>query len=213
MTLTVLAPLRLEARAIRRGVRGPGVEVIRAGMGPARARRARMLVPDRHEHLPVAVAGVCGGVADGLRAGHVVVASSLVTEDGAERAAHRPEGLAAAVRELGLECAVGPILSVERLHGDARRAAHGHAGILAVDMESAWIADTLEGGPLAVLRVVADAEGRSVYRPRTIFDGIRALTVLRQAAPALEKWAFAIAQGVETRTIDPIAGRLQREVV
>jgi 4-hydroxy-3-methylbut-2-en-1-yl diphosphate reductase len=211
--LTVLAPLRLEAWALRRGLRDPGIDVIRVGMGAARARRAGTLVPDRHERGPIAVAGVCGGVAEGLRAGVVVVASTLVTADGIERTLEDSERLADAVRELGLECVAGPVLSVERLQRDARRAAAGHTGVLAVDMESAWIADALPGPPVAVLRVVADAGGRSVYRPRTLLDGALALAGLRRAAPALGKWASAVAQGVETRTIEPIAGRLQKEVV
>src|SRR5262249_39144845 len=129
--LTVLAPLRLEAWALRRGLRDPGLDVIRVGVGAARARRAGTLVPDRHDRRPIAVAGVCGGAAEGLRAGVVVVASTLVTVDGVERALEDSERLADAVRELGLECVAGPVLSVEHLQRDARRAAAGHTGVLA----------------------------------------------------------------------------------
>ena len=121
MSLTVLAPLGLEARALRRGLSGLDVDIVRTGMGPARSRAAAA----RHGRRPggggpLAVAGVCGGVAPGLRAGDVVVATALRTEDGVERELPGAAVLASAVRKLGLRCVTGTILSVERLHRDAR---------------------------------------------------------------------------------------------
>lgn len=209
MSLTVLAPLRLEALALRRGLRAPGTEVVRSGMGPARSTRAASaVVADRcRTGLPVAVAGVCGGVDPRLRPGDVVVATSVRREDGWERELSGAEVLAGAVRTLGLRCATGAILSVERLSRDAGRAAEGQAGVVAVDMESAWLVEPARECPVAVLRVVADAQGRSVYHPRTVVDGSRALRALRRAAPALEEWARAAggaldpARPGETRTI------------
>ena len=201
MTLLVLAPLRLEALAARSGLRGTDAEVVRTGMGPARSRAAAEALSSRNTGLgsarPVAVAGVCGGVEEGLCAGDVVVATAVRTEDGAERELSQASvlALADAVRGLGLRCTTGTVLSVERLHGDARRAAAGQESVVAVDMESAWLADAAGDGPFAVLRVVADAGGRSVYRPRTLVDGTRALTALRRAVPAIAEWSQA-------RTID-----------
>jgi 4-hydroxy-3-methylbut-2-enyl diphosphate reductase len=58
-------------------------------------------------------------------------------------------------------------------------------------MESGWLAEAAHDQPFAVLRVVADSGGRSVYHPRTLVDGARALATLRRAAPALEAWARA----------------------
>ena len=191
MSLVVLAPLRLEALALRRGLCDPGSSVVRTGMGPARAKAAaERLATDRYRG-PFAVAGVCGGVDPALRPGDVVVASALRTVDGGEHELAGAEVLANAVRKLGLTCVTGTILSVERLERTARRAASGHAGIVGVDMESAWLAAAAGDGPLTVLRVVADAGGRSVYSPRTLLDGALALRALRRAAPALEEWARA----------------------
>ena len=187
----MLAPLRLEALALRRGLCDPGSSVVRTGMGPARAKAAaERLATDRYRG-PFAVAGVCGGVDPALRPGDVVVASALRTADGGEHELAGAEVLANAVRKLGLTCVTGTILSVERLERTARRAASGHAGIVGVDMESAWLAAAAGDGPLTVLRVVADAGGRSVYSPRTLLDGALALRALRRAAPALEEWARA----------------------
>ena len=204
MSLVVLAPLRLEALAVRRGLRDPASRVVRTGMGPARARaRAEQLADDRHE-WHVAVAGVCGGVDPGLRPGDVVVASAVRSADGSQRELPGAAVLANAVRGLGLRCVTGTVLSVERLERTALRAAAGHDGIVAVDMESAWLAAAAGDSPLAVLRVVADADGRSVYHPRTLVDGARALSVLRRTARALEEWAATTARLVDDQTaLDP----------
>jgi len=191
VSLTVLAALRLETLALRRGLRDPASQVVRTGMGPARARAAaERLVTDDYKG-PLAVAGVCGGVDSELRPGDVVVATALRTADGSEREVPGAAVLATAVRALGLRCVTGTLLSVERLERTARRAAVGHEGVVAVDMESAWLVAAAGDGPLAVLRVVADANGRSVYDPRMLVDGTRALVMLERAAPAREEWARA----------------------
>jgi len=160
-------------------------------MGPSRSRGAVTTLvaqSDEQGSAPLAIAGVCGGVRPGLRAGDVVVAAALRTESGHERELPGAALLATAVKQRGLRCVTGTILSVERL---TRTDLVRHDGIVAVDMESAWLAEAARGRPLAVLRVVADSEGRSVHHPRTIVDGARALAVLRRAAPALEDWARA----------------------
>jgi 4-hydroxy-3-methylbut-2-enyl diphosphate reductase len=196
VSLVVLTPLRLEALAVRRGLSGSDTEVVRTGMGPKRSRAAAetlwLRATKSDTPVAVAVAGVCGGVQPGLRAGDVVVATSVRTEDGVERLLPGAAVLANAVRTLGLRCVPGPVLSVERLHRDARRAALDEDGVVAVDMESAWLAQSAGDRPFAVLRVVADAGGRSVYHPRTLVDGGKALAGLRRAAPALEQWSRAV---------------------
>jgi 4-hydroxy-3-methylbut-2-enyl diphosphate reductase len=63
------------------------------------------------------------------------------------------------------------------------------AGALAVDMESAWLADSAGGRPLAVLRVVLDAAGRRLADPRIAVDGVRALRSLRRCSSVLAEWA------------------------
>jgi 4-hydroxy-3-methylbut-2-enyl diphosphate reductase len=204
MSLVVLAPLRLEAFALTRGLRDPGTKVVRTGMGPTCSRAAARQVTDCYkESSAVAVAGLCGGVAAGLRPGDVVVATAVRRESGADREVPDAAVLAAAVRELGLRYVTGTILSVERLARTARRAAEGHDDVVAVDMESAWLAEGAGERPVAVLRVVADAGGRSVYHPRTLVDGTRALSVLRRAAPALESWARAAARDTDTPLSTP----------
>ena len=206
MSLVVLAPLRLEALALRRGLHGSSTEVVRTGMGPtgsadAFAKWLRATKLDAAAR--VAVAGVCGGADPGLRSGDVVVATAVRREDGEERDLPEAAPLAEAVCALGLPCVTGTILSVERLARTARRAAEGHADVVAVDMESAWLVEGAGQRPVAVLRVVADAQGRSVYHPRTLIDGTKALSVLHRVAPALESWAQSSAHDADAPLSTP----------
>ena len=79
----ICAPLRVEARALRRGLRGaatstssasaarPGITVLRTGYGPVRsaeaASRLARMAPDM-----IAVGGVAGALAGDLRRGDLV---------------------------------------------------------------------------------------------------------------------------------------------
>ena len=182
----MLAPLRVEALALR------GARVLRTGMGPERARRAaeeaRALEADT-----VAVAGLCGGVGPGLRAGDVVLATELRTEDGVARPLAPPGPLVATLRRHGLRVVTGPVLSADRILTAAERERLAGEGVVAVDMESAWLADAAAGRPFTVLRVVVDAPGRRLADPRTLAAGVRALRALRASLPALQEWAEATA--------------------
>jgi 4-hydroxy-3-methylbut-2-enyl diphosphate reductase len=68
----------------------------------------------------------------------------------------------------------------------------GDDGVLAVDMESFWLAAAAGGRPLAVLRVVVETRDRRLVDPRTAVAGARALAALRRAGRALEEWAAAL---------------------
>ena len=180
----MFAALRLEAAALPDV---PGWTVLRSGMGPARARiaAARGLAV---ESPAVAIAGVCGAVSPELRAGDVVCATELRTEDGVPIAVPGGEMLAAAVRRRGLRAHTGTIFCVDKIMSpDERRALEGE-NVLAVDMESAWLAEAADGRPLAVLRIVLDTAGRSVFDPRTVATGFHALRALHRAAYALADW-------------------------
>ncbi len=177
--LRLVAALRLEALAL-----GGRVQVI--GMGPQRAATARLRAASGP--IAVAMAGVAGGVSPEVRAGQVVVASELRTLDGRVRRLPGAALLAAELERIGCRVSLGPIVSVPRFARAAERAELGEGGVLAADMESAWLADTLGDTPFAVVRTIADSlEGGPV------FGGIRALGGLRRVRPALEAWAAAVA--------------------
>lgn len=189
MTLLVLVPLRLEAAALRFG--RSDVLVRRTGMGPARARAAAE-VARRTGADAVAVAGLCGAISLTLRPGDVVLASELREPGGAMRACPASAPLAEALRGRGLRVATGPIFCSARILGPAERAALRASGAVAVDMESAWLAEAARGRPFVVLRVVSDAAGRRLLDPRVVPAGVRALRSLRRSAPALAEWAASL---------------------
>ena len=187
-SLVVFAPLRVEAAAVRRGLRGGGALVIRTGMGPDRARAAAKS-PEHAEARALAVAGVCGAISPDLRPGDIVVATEVRTPDGlAIRCSSGP--LAAALKALGFEPHLGPILSWPRIGDRDEREAMAATGAIAVDMESAWLAEAAAGRPFAVLRVVVDTVERDLgHVLATVTGGIHALRILRRAVPAIPRWA------------------------
>ena len=188
--LLVLAPLGIEASALRRAL--PDVEIVRTGMGPRRAAEtARALAVRAARPRAVAVAGFAGALAAGLRPGDVVVATEVLTPDG--RSIPCSSGpLAAALRALGLEPHLGPIASSVRLVRADERRALAAAGAIAVDMESAWLAEAYPDRALAVVRTIVDTPDRPLRRPlATVSGGIRAYRSLRRAAPALARWSQA----------------------
>jgi 4-hydroxy-3-methylbut-2-en-1-yl diphosphate reductase len=177
--LRVLSALRIEALAV-----GGRVQVF--GMGPQRAATAKL----RASALPpaVAVVGVAGGVAEGVDPGDLVVANELRTLDGRRRPVPVAALLAAELERTGRRVQLGPIVSVPKLMRPRELAELGEDGALAVDMESAWLADALgPETPFVAVRAVADSltTGR-------VQGGLRALRALRTVRPALETWAAAV---------------------
>ncbi|HET6964901.1 MAG TPA: 4-hydroxy-3-methylbut-2-enyl diphosphate reductase [Acidimicrobiales bacterium] len=188
----VLAPLRLEARALRRGA--PSLPVVRTGAGPVRAARAVASLANELIPAAVAVAGVAGGLRPGMVPGTVVVADRVMCEDGTVVADLPGAGLLAGeLRALGLPVLVGGVVSTPRLvHGAEARAALARTGAVAVDTETAYALAPRWDVPTAVVRVVADTPERELRSAATIGGGLAALRNLRAAAPVLEAWAGAL---------------------
>ncbi|PXY30065.1 4-hydroxy-3-methylbut-2-enyl diphosphate reductase [Prauserella coralliicola] len=188
--LIVVSPLLLEARSVRRGLRGPsGGHVVLAGPHARRAKRvARALrqYPDR----PVAVAGVAGALVHGLRPGDLVVASEVRSAQGTHHCRSAPL-LAAQLRKLGLTVHVGPMVETDHVVWQPEGARLALDGAIAVDMESARLLDMIGSRPAAVVRAVVDTPTRSLLHPATVPGGIAALRSLRAVGPALRRWAAA----------------------
>src|SRR5215472_14631758 len=191
----ICAPLRVEARALRRGLRGQqetaatGVAVLRTGYGPARsAAAAARFEPSG---AGVMVAGVAGALTGNLNVGDVVVASQV---SGGGEAVSCPSAplLAGELRRAGLRVRVGEIATVDRLVGRGEHAALAARGAIAVDMESALLLRGTGGRPAAVVRAISDTPAHPLASPRTVTGGIAALRSLRQAGPVLARWAAAV---------------------
>ena len=196
MSLLVFAPMAIEAAALRRAVQSvPGARVLRTGMGPARARQVAQSALAASAG-PVAVAGFCGALIDDLAPGDVVVASEVRTPDG-QVIPCSSGPVVAALRSAGISrVQVGTIASADHIVRDGQRSELAREGAIAVDMESAWLAQAVQvaGRPVAVVRVVVDGPGRELdfMRPWTaVRGGVAAFRSLRRAAPALAPWAKA----------------------
>ncbi len=189
--LTVLAPMTIEAAALRRGLRdagtGDGVRVIRVGMGPHSTRRTSRGLGSAPG--PVLVAGLGGALAPGLTPGDVVLASEIRDPDGTIVPCSDPTLLASVLRDAGLKVHIGPVASSRKVVTTRARAALGATGALAVDMESAWLARATGSRPVSVLRVVLDTPERELRNPAHTVAGLAAaLRSLRTAAAQISGW-------------------------
>jgi 4-hydroxy-3-methylbut-2-enyl diphosphate reductase len=185
--LLVCAPLRIEARAVRRGL-GPAGDVRRTGYGPARAESAAAELRTASFGM-LAVAGTGGGLSASLQPGDLVVASR-VTGGAAEISCPSAPLLAGELRRAGLRAVAGPVVSTPRLVRGADRERLAAGGALAADLESAGLLTAAADRPAIVVRAVSDTAARPLG-PATLAGGAAALRSLRQAGPALARWAEA----------------------
>jgi len=192
--LLVLAPLRFEARAVRRGLREPASRVVRVGMGAAKAARLSAAGRVVEKKQPASfgamiVMGTAAGVAPDLKPGDLVVATE-VTDGTSVVELPGADLLAAELRRAGLRARAGKMATVPFLVKPSQRSKLAAEGYLAADMETAALLSAADGRPVAVIRAVSD----SGLGPGMITGGIAALRSLRKAAPIAERWAAACAQ-------------------
>jgi len=195
--LLVLAPLGIEAGALRRGLAADSevsTVVLRTGMGPRRSAQSLQRVRESSARA-LAVAGLCGAVSPDLRPGQVLVAGELRGPAGCIALASASSLLASLARE-GVPARGVPIASVERAVRGRERERLAREGVAAVDMESAWLYAAAGIRPFAVLRVVVDAPGHEWLRPGIALDALRALRALTRSARALQRWARTALQRV-----------------
>jgi 4-hydroxy-3-methylbut-2-en-1-yl diphosphate reductase len=190
--LLVLAPLRIEARAVS-ARSGPSTVVARTGRGPLRSGRAARALASASHPTAVAVAGVAGALVPDLAPGTLVVAERIIDQQGAPVASLESAALiASALLRRGWPTVVGTIATSDHIvrgHGRSDLAAKG---ALAVDMESAALVGQPWSAATAVVRAIADTPDRELWRPGTVSSGARALSALRAATPVLEEWAGAV---------------------
>jgi 4-hydroxy-3-methylbut-2-enyl diphosphate reductase len=188
--LVIYAPMRIEARAIRRGLAAAGhpAEIVRTGYGTSRAAQAAGQVSES-PFGPMAVMGVGAGLiprtAD-LRPGDLVVG----TQVGAATCGSASL-LAAELERAGLRARTGPITTVDHLVRRSERSALAAEGYLLADMESGPLAAAAAaaGRPVAVLRATSDTPDRPLAG--IVSGGLAALATLRAAAPVVQRWAAA----------------------
>src|ERR1700722_10599718 len=183
--LPVLAPPRIEANAVRRGLTQAQSRVLRTGMGATRAKKSAA----RSQPLTfgaMVVMGTAAGLSADLSPGDLVVASE-VTDGETTVALPGADLLAAELRRAGLTARAGRLITVQKLVKSPERLRLAADGYLAADMETAALLDAADGRPMAVIRAVSDAG----FGPGMVGGGIAALRSLRKAAPVAEKGAAA----------------------
>ncbi len=187
----VAAPLSVEEALIRSGARGAHVR--KTGMGPEKSlAAAERLRGERGDALMVL--GFCGGLDERSRPGEVIVADEVMAsgDEGRDPVRARCDGAARlgdALDRAGLIVRTGPIVGVGKIATGERREQLRAAGALAVDMESAWLADGAAGRPFAVVRVVLDSPSHELFRVQAVGGALKAAQALRHAARvALQDW-------------------------
>ena len=197
--LLICAPMRIEARAIRQGLRGSASppELVRTGSDPKTSTVLRTgygttRAAHRAEELraasfgQIAIMGVGAGLTTDLSPGDLVVG----TEAGLVSCASAPL-LAGELRRAGLPARTGRITTVDHLVRRSERASLAADGTLLADMESAPLATAAGQRPVAVVRAVSDTPDHPVAG--IVSGGLAALRSLRAAAPVIERWAAACA--------------------
>jgi nucleoside phosphorylase len=162
----VLAPLRIETRALRRVE--PCLPVAVVGMGSRAGPAAARFVRPRDQRALVVLAGFGGGVREDAEAGDVVVASGLLDlrGDQARRApairslpSREARTLRDALERRGLRATLGTLATVGRLAGPRTRALAASWGVEALDRESVPVAEAVAPRPVVVARVLLDVPG------------------------------------------------------
>ncbi len=178
---TFVAAMRLEALAI-------GGKVVRTGMGHVRAHAAaRALSASIEPGAAVVLAGISGGLDPSLVPGEIVVATAVRGPEGDELTLSGSDAaaVAAELRDAGRRVHLGPIVSSKTLVHGERRTELARSGALAVDMESAWVAQALAGHRLVIVRLVADTAGNFAV------GLVKGLAALRHVRAAIDRWPGA----------------------
>ena len=197
LPLLILAPLRIEARALRRGAGAARVRV--TGMGPEAAARATQGLRQLPAEGPVAVAGFGGALRPEIRAGEVVVATEVRGPGGVLQLPSAP-AIAQALRLAGLIVHLGPVVSIDHVVYGKERSRLASGGALAVDMESYWLVADRCAVPCAVpgdhltcvVRVILDSPRKSTARLSTAASLPKAYRSLVAVGSALGTWAAAL---------------------
>lgn len=174
---------RLTYRGARLGeIRLAGVQ---SGMGPARARQATQALLDGHTPKWVISAGFSGALDPGLKVGDIVVANSIVDEQGRALSIdmNMPPNPAAGLH-------VGRLLMTEsliRTVAEKKTLGERHAA-LAVDMESMAVAETCRDAKIRCLAVRAISDDMSADLPAEILTLVGDTGSVRLGAALASIW-------------------------
>jgi len=158
MAVIAVTGLRAEARIARRA----GLSTVCAGGVPARTAAALNAAIDNGVSGLISF-GICGGLAPALAPGTLVCARTVIAPDGTRYPVDQPWR----VRTPDWAAAVdGDVLGSDAIVGTAaeKAALHARTGAIAVDLESAVVAEAATRAklPFIVLRAIADPAERDL---------------------------------------------------
>ncbi len=187
------APMRLEARALRRGLPADA-PVRRTGWGVARAGRAAAArtVVGQHDAersrwpvSPVDFRRCCAPATWWWPPRYVGPGGTAICCPTAPM-------IAAALRRRGLTAHLGPVVTSERLVDGAARDRLARSGALAVDTETAVLLAGAAHRPVACVRAIADVPPDRLFRPATLARVRTALRALPPVGQVLAEWAAVV---------------------
>ncbi|NUO45434.1 MAG: futalosine hydrolase [Streptomyces sp.] len=210
MRILVATAVPVERDAVARALAGAtDVEVIAAGVGPARAAAATATALAAAPYGLVVSAGIAGGFLPDAPVGSLVVADEITAADlGAETAdgfvpvtelgfgtvSHRPPEALVRDAVAATGARAGAVLTVSTVTGTAARAAllkGRHPTALAEAMEGFGVAEAaaVHGVPVLEIRAVSNPVGPRDRAAWRIGDALEALAEgFGKLAPVLESW-------------------------
>jgi adenosylhomocysteine nucleosidase len=167
------------------------VWLVKTGVGVQRAAAAAAALGDARRFVLFVSTGCAGGLAPELRAGDLVLTTTVVDDDGHEAAAVDAESRAQArlaAHDAGLRSTEGPVLCSQTALGAAAKRAAAAGGAIAVEMEAAALAARAADAqvPFLSVRAVLDGVEDDLTAPGALVDpasgGVRPLAVAAYVA-------------------------------
>jgi adenosylhomocysteine nucleosidase len=171
----IITGTRREAACLRTLAPSENFRIVCSGADAARARRqAEDLLSGGADGL--VSFGLAGGIDPGLPSGTVILATSVISQDGRQGPVSESwrDAMAGDFQGAGLAFVSGSVLGVDQavVDPEPKRLLHTGTGALCVDMESHVVMETARsrGVPCLVIRAVADTAEDEL--PDIAFDAI-----------------------------------------
>ena len=185
---------------------GRSLAAVRTGVGPANARAAAEAAVARLRPSLIVSIGYAGGLVDSLGPASLVVGTGAI-RDGERIELPRDEAQQAAsiAAALGIPHKSGWLLSVDKplVTPESKRAAHADCGAIAVEMETAEVADVARRAGVAcvAIRAISDTAAQSLHVAGKCVVSRRGLASLARIGVHL----------LRRPTLAPLAWRLHRQ--
>jgi nucleoside phosphorylase len=177
---------------------GKRILVTRCGIGYRKALAAGQSIGD--ESLSMVSVGTCGALVEGLRPGHILIASETVLQENPNVRHKCSEALVSSLQlacsRAGVQYRVAPIVTASKpvFARSDRETLHMNSGAHAVDMESHALAigASSAGSPFGVIRVVSDGIEAAPLPDRAILINWRKQLskIHENVLPLIRWWRF-----------------------